>query len=155
MDIKELIKETAAKVEQRLGELLPSEQTEPVILHKAMRYSIFAGGKRIRPLLCLEAAKACGGSDDLALNPARALATPPTSTLLPAVPPPPPPPSTGRGRVMRPPGSYSKRMCGSDSPRDTQAGRGSTPWGSDSSAVLKAPRKNSTCSRCSRHVTIW
>ncbi len=82
MDIKELIKETAAKVEQRLGELLPSEQTEPVILHKAMRYSIFAGGKRIRPLLCLEAAKACGGSDDIALNAACALETLHTYTLI-------------------------------------------------------------------------
>ena len=61
MDIKTLIRETAAKVEARLNELLPSEDTAPVTIHKAMRYSIFAGGKRIRPLLCLEAAKACGG----------------------------------------------------------------------------------------------
>ncbi|MBR4309684.1 MAG: polyprenyl synthetase family protein, partial [Akkermansia sp.] len=61
MDIKALIKETAALVEARLNELLPTEDTAPTTLHKAMRYSIFAGGKRIRPLLCLEAARACCG----------------------------------------------------------------------------------------------
>jgi geranylgeranyl diphosphate synthase type II len=37
--------------------LLPAETTEPVSIHTAMRYSVFAGGKRIRPILCLEAAR--------------------------------------------------------------------------------------------------
>ena len=82
MDIKTLIKETAAKVETRLNELLPAEDVAPVTLHKAMRYSIFAGGKRIRPLLCIEAAKACGGSVENALNAACALETLHTYTLI-------------------------------------------------------------------------
>ncbi len=82
MDIKTLIKESAAKVEARLNELLPAEDVAPVTLHKAMRYSIFAGGKRIRPLLCLEAAKACGGSEDAALNAACALEALHTYTLI-------------------------------------------------------------------------
>ena len=82
MDIKALINETAAKVEARLNELLPAEDVAPVTLHKAMRYSIFAGGKRIRPLLCLEAAKACGGSEEVALNAACALETLHTYTLI-------------------------------------------------------------------------
>ncbi len=82
MDIKALIKETAEKVEARLNELLPGEDVAPVTLHKAMRYSIFAGGKRIRPLLCLEAAKACGGSEEAALNAACALETLHTYTLI-------------------------------------------------------------------------
>ncbi|MBQ2814907.1 MAG: polyprenyl synthetase family protein [Akkermansia sp.] len=82
MDIKTLIKETAAKVETRLNELLPAEDVAPVTLHKAMRYSIFAGGKRIRPLLCIEAAKACGGSEENALNAACALETLHTYTLI-------------------------------------------------------------------------
>ncbi|MBQ8517197.1 MAG: polyprenyl synthetase family protein [Akkermansia sp.] len=82
MDIKTLIKETAAKVEARLNELLPGEDVAPVTLHKAMRYSIFAGGKRIRPLLCLEAAKACGGSEEAALNAACALEALHTYTLI-------------------------------------------------------------------------
>ena len=82
MDITALINETAAKVEARLNELLPAEDVAPVTLHKAMRYSIFAGGKRIRPLLCLEAAKACGGSEEVALNAACALETLHTYTLI-------------------------------------------------------------------------
>ena len=82
MDIKALIKETAEKVEARLNELLPGEDVAPVTLHKAMRYSIFAGGKRIRPLLCLEAAKACGGSEEAALNAACALEALHTYTLI-------------------------------------------------------------------------
>ena len=82
MDIKELIKETVEKVEARLNELLPGEDTAPATIHKAMRYSIFAGGKRIRPLLCLEAAKACGASDDVALDAACALEALHTYTLI-------------------------------------------------------------------------
>jgi geranylgeranyl diphosphate synthase type II len=82
MDIKALINETAAKVEARLNELLPAEDVAPVTLHKAMRYSIFAGGKRIRPLLCLEAAKACGGSEEAALDAACALEALHTYTLI-------------------------------------------------------------------------
>src|ERR1044071_7459691 len=34
---------------------------KPATLHRAMRYSLFAGGKRLRPILCLAAAEACGG----------------------------------------------------------------------------------------------
>lgn len=45
-------------VEQALEQLLPPEQTPPPSIHRAMRYSVFAGGKRIRPILCLEAARA-------------------------------------------------------------------------------------------------
>ncbi len=49
-------------VESKLDELLPSEATEPAILHQAMRYAIFAGGKRIRPILAIAAGEAVGGS---------------------------------------------------------------------------------------------
>ncbi len=84
MDIRELITTTAARVEAQLDLLLPTEDTAPATLHKAMRYSIFAGGKRIRPLLCLEAAKACGAAEDgaCALNAACALETLHTYTLI-------------------------------------------------------------------------
>src|SRR2546428_4025729 len=37
--------------------LLPREDTPPASIHRAIRYSVFAGGKRIRPILCLEAAR--------------------------------------------------------------------------------------------------
>src|SRR6202789_4435364 len=46
-----------AQVEAALQKLLPAEQVLPVSIHKAMRYSVFAGGKRIRPILCMETAK--------------------------------------------------------------------------------------------------
>lgn len=82
MDIKALIRENAQLVEARLNELLPGEDIAPTTLHKAMRYSVFAGGKRIRPLLCLEAAKACCGSVEPALNAACALEVLHTYTLI-------------------------------------------------------------------------
>ena len=44
-----------------LGRFLPSARTRPATIHQAMRYSLFAGGKRIRPILTLAAAEACGG----------------------------------------------------------------------------------------------
>jgi geranylgeranyl diphosphate synthase, type II len=45
-----------------LDRLLPKETEEPVSIHKAMRHSVFAGGKRLRPVLCLEAARMIAGS---------------------------------------------------------------------------------------------
>src|SRR5579859_1281268 len=54
-------------VNRALDSFLPPEKTKPATIHKAMRYSIFAGGKRMRPALCLAAAQACGGSEKDAL----------------------------------------------------------------------------------------
>ena len=53
--------ERTAAVNQALDHYLPGPATPPATLHKAMRYSLFAGGKRMRPALCLAAAEACGG----------------------------------------------------------------------------------------------
>jgi geranylgeranyl diphosphate synthase, type II len=44
-------------IEAALERLLPPASTKPPIIHEAMRYSVFAGGKRLRPMLCLETAK--------------------------------------------------------------------------------------------------
>ena len=44
-------------IETALQRLLPPESAAPPTIHRAMRYSVFAGGKRIRPILCLEAAR--------------------------------------------------------------------------------------------------
>ncbi len=84
MDIRELIASTVSRVEAQLNCLLPAEDVAPATIHRAMRYSIFAGGKRIRPLLCLEAARACGAEDDgaCALNAACALEALHTYTLI-------------------------------------------------------------------------
>jgi geranylgeranyl diphosphate synthase, type II len=57
------------QVNRALDKFLPSDSTKPATIHKSMRYSLFAGGKRMRPALCLAAAEACGGkiSDALPL----------------------------------------------------------------------------------------
>jgi geranylgeranyl diphosphate synthase type II len=57
MTVPELFERDRASVEAALQRLLPPEHTLPVSIHKAMRYSVFAGGKRIRPILCIETAK--------------------------------------------------------------------------------------------------
>jgi geranylgeranyl diphosphate synthase type II len=53
-------------VDALLDRLIPSAGTRPETLHRAMRHSVFAGGKRLRPVLCLAAAEACGGSQEAA-----------------------------------------------------------------------------------------
>jgi geranylgeranyl diphosphate synthase, type II len=54
-------------VNRALNRFLPKATVRPATLHQAMRYSLFAGGKRLRPVLCLAAAEACGGSMDAAM----------------------------------------------------------------------------------------
>ena len=54
-------------VNRILDRFLPTVATKPATIHKAMRYSLFAGGKRLRPVLCLAAAEACGGAIEPAL----------------------------------------------------------------------------------------
>ena len=54
-------------VNAALDRFLPSTATKPATIHKAMRYSLFAGGKRMRPAVCLAAAEACGGADAAAM----------------------------------------------------------------------------------------
>jgi geranylgeranyl diphosphate synthase type II len=56
-----------AAVDRALNRFLPRASVKPATIHRAMRYSIFAGGKRMRPALCLAAAEACGGAMEDAL----------------------------------------------------------------------------------------
>ena len=56
-----------AAVNRALNQFLPTATAKPATIHRAMRYSLFAGGKRIRPALCLAAAAACGGDEAQAL----------------------------------------------------------------------------------------
>ena len=58
---------STASVNRALDHFLPSETTKPATIHKAMRYSLFAGGKRMRPALALAASAACGGREADAL----------------------------------------------------------------------------------------
>ncbi|MBZ5578379.1 MAG: polyprenyl synthetase family protein [Acidobacteriia bacterium] len=52
------LREYQQQVDVELDRLVPPEATPPETIHRAMRYSLFAGGKRIRPILCLEGARA-------------------------------------------------------------------------------------------------
>ncbi len=60
-------------VDRRLDEWLPSIETPPARLHEAMRYSVFAGGKRFRPVLAVLACEAVGGASENALPAACAI----------------------------------------------------------------------------------
>ena len=73
MDLKAYLRNRQRKIDRALDRYLPRANTKPVTLHKAMRYSLFAGGKRLRPILCLAAAEACRGNIDRALPLACAL----------------------------------------------------------------------------------
>jgi len=61
---------------------MPSVRRRPAVLHRAMRYSVFSGGKRIRPVLCLAAADAVGSPCRTALVPAAAVELLHTYTLI-------------------------------------------------------------------------
>jgi geranylgeranyl diphosphate synthase type II len=61
MNLKAYLRSRQKEVDHALDRYLPKASTKPTTLHKAMRYSLFAGGKRLRPILCLAAAEACGG----------------------------------------------------------------------------------------------
>lgn len=75
-------KERRALIDQMLDGRMPSAATRPVILHEAMRYSVFSGGKRLRPVLCLAACEAVGGTASDALVPACAIELLHTYTLI-------------------------------------------------------------------------
>src|SRR5262245_30248697 len=62
-DLETFLASRTTAINRALNRLLPSADTRPATIHKAMRYSLFAGGKRIRPTLCLAAAAACGGKE--------------------------------------------------------------------------------------------
>ena len=66
-DLDAYLDRVGARVNAALEKLLPAESTEPPTIHKAMRYSIFAGGKRIRPVLTIAGCEAVGGSTAAAI----------------------------------------------------------------------------------------
>jgi geranylgeranyl diphosphate synthase, type II len=65
--MKDYIISRQKMVEEALQSYLPKPSIKPKTIHKAMRYSVFAGGKRLRPILCLAAAECCGGEASAAL----------------------------------------------------------------------------------------
>src|SRR5260370_24326490 len=65
--------EARLAVDAALERLLPAESAQPSSIHTAMRYSVFAGGKRMRPILCLETARIFAADVTPALHPACAI----------------------------------------------------------------------------------
>ena len=58
MSLQEFLNRQQQVVDREIDRLVPAESVAPATIHRAMRYSLFAGGKRIRPLLCISAAEA-------------------------------------------------------------------------------------------------
>lgn len=81
-DLTIYLKKQAEAVNAALEALLPPATERPAKLHEAMRYSVFAGGKRLRPVLCIAACEACGGTAEQAMPAACALELLHTYTLI-------------------------------------------------------------------------
>ena len=67
------LEQNRALVDAELDRILPPAEEYPPSIHKAMRYSVFAGGKRLRPTLCLEAGRLFGGDEKVLLRVGSAL----------------------------------------------------------------------------------
>ena len=81
-DLKTYLADGARWIETALDRLVLPAETRPAQLHAAMRHSLFAGGKRLRPLLCAASAEACGAPRAAALFPAAAIECLHTYTLI-------------------------------------------------------------------------
>jgi len=64
-NVQSLLASGVKLTDAALERLLPSSETLPVSIHRAMRHSVFAGGKRLRPILCMEAARVVAGAGEL------------------------------------------------------------------------------------------
>ncbi len=73
MNFDSYLSDRKKRVDKALREYIPPEHTYPTIIFQAVRYSLFAGGKRLRPILCMAAAEALGGNAEDALPVACAL----------------------------------------------------------------------------------
>jgi len=72
-DLSTYLARQGERIHAALEDLVPAESVEPAVVHRAMRYSLFAGGKRVRPILAIAAAEALGLEDAVPLAPACAL----------------------------------------------------------------------------------
>ena len=62
LTLKDTLEQGQALTDAALERLIPAPTQRPASIHQAMRHSIFAGGKRLRPILCMEAARMIAGS---------------------------------------------------------------------------------------------
>src|SRR5438270_5351241 len=63
--VRSLLASGVSLADASLERILPSPDTLPHSIHRAMRHSVFAGGKRLRPILCMEAARMVAGTSEL------------------------------------------------------------------------------------------
>jgi geranylgeranyl diphosphate synthase, type II len=73
LSVTEYLETERVRVDRELDRILPPEEEPPESIHKAMRYSVLAGGKRLRPILCLESGRLFGVDDEVLLTTAAAL----------------------------------------------------------------------------------
>ena len=64
-EVQDILTSGVTLTDAALERLLPSATTEPHSIHRAMRHSTFAGGKRLRPILCMEAARMVAGTGQI------------------------------------------------------------------------------------------
>ena len=81
-DLTSYLEQGRREVDAFLDATMPPATTRPGVIHEAMRYSVFAGGKRIRPMLCMAAAEAVGGPRSAGLQPGAAIELLHTYTLI-------------------------------------------------------------------------
>lgn len=67
MDLEAYLVRAVEEANAALDGFLPAADAPPAAIHGAMRYCVFAGGKRLRPVLCMAAAEACGGKREHSL----------------------------------------------------------------------------------------
>jgi geranylgeranyl diphosphate synthase type II len=67
MDIQRYLRDTRRAIDRQLDRLLPADTEYPPEIHRAMRYSIFAGGKRLRPVLVMASGECLGGAPEALL----------------------------------------------------------------------------------------
>jgi geranylgeranyl diphosphate synthase type II len=81
-ELVQRLEECRRKIDALLDEWLPKEDELPSLLHQAMRYSVLAGGKRLRPFLVIESCRVVGGDEEKALPAACAVEVLHTYTLV-------------------------------------------------------------------------
>ena len=59
-DLPAYLADRRARVDDALDRALPADDVPPTTIHRAMRYSVFAGGKRLRPILVIAGAESVG-----------------------------------------------------------------------------------------------
>ncbi len=82
MKLPEFISEHLGRIDRELDRLVPPERQAPRVLHRAMRYTLFAPSKRVRAVLTLLSARVCGGGETEALPAAAAIELVHASSLI-------------------------------------------------------------------------